>query len=93
MSSSQGEIASTRTFLWCVPRSVSTAFAKCLSFINDTEVWFEPYAYSYVARVEYKLHTKLDIPIDYEGNEDAFQKAKELTDFVTKCNNVADRLA
>lgn len=32
-----------RVFLWIVPRSASTAFTKCMSFVDDTEVWMEPY--------------------------------------------------
>ncbi|KAJ8039901.1 hypothetical protein HOLleu_14052 [Holothuria leucospilota] len=32
-----------RVFQWIVPRSGSTAFTKCMSFVDDTEVWMEPY--------------------------------------------------
>ncbi|KAJ8039909.1 hypothetical protein HOLleu_14061 [Holothuria leucospilota] len=32
-----------RVFLWMVPRTNSVAFLKCLSFVDDTEVWLEPY--------------------------------------------------
>ncbi|XP_054768592.2 uncharacterized protein LOC129276201 [Lytechinus pictus] len=82
----------SKTILWCVPRAISTAFAKCLSNIEDTEVWFEPYTYSYVTRVEYELQTKLVIPTEYEGNEEIFQKAKEMLDVLSQTKNEADRL-
>nr|XP_054768594.1 uncharacterized protein LOC129276203 [Lytechinus pictus] len=82
----------SRTILWCVPRAISTAFAKCLSYIEDTEVWFEPYTYSYAARVQYELHTKLKIPKEYEGNEKIFETVKEYTDRVINTKSEPDRL-
>ena len=82
----------SRTILWCVPRSISTAFCKCVSFIEDIEVWFEPYCYSYLANVEYKLHTDVSLPMEYEGNEESFLKAKELLDIFTRSTIEADRL-
>ncbi|XP_041480481.1 branched-chain-amino-acid aminotransferase-like protein 1 [Lytechinus variegatus] len=82
----------SRTVLWCVPRAISTAFAKCLSYIEDTEVWFEPYVYTYMARVEYELHSKLVIPKEYEGNEETFQKVKEMVDLILQSKTEADRL-
>ncbi|XP_041486072.1 uncharacterized protein LOC121432276 [Lytechinus variegatus] len=36
-----------RVIMWCVPRSISTAIAKCFSFIDNTEVWFEPYCLAF----------------------------------------------
>ncbi|XP_071485187.1 uncharacterized protein [Diadema antillarum] len=36
-----------RVLMWCVPRSVSTAIAKCFSFIDNTQVWFEPYCLAF----------------------------------------------
>ncbi|XP_022108978.1 uncharacterized protein LOC110989136 [Acanthaster planci] len=32
-----------RVFLWCVPRTVSTAFLKCISFVEGLQVVNEPY--------------------------------------------------
>lgn len=33
-----------RVFLWMVPRTHSTVFMKCLSFVDGAEVWMEPYS-------------------------------------------------
>ncbi|XP_063969294.1 uncharacterized protein LOC129281610 isoform X2 [Lytechinus pictus] len=41
MSESDGK--PFRVMMWCVPRSISTAITKCFSFIENTEIWFEPY--------------------------------------------------
>ncbi|KAJ8022442.1 hypothetical protein HOLleu_37340 [Holothuria leucospilota] len=38
----------TRVFLWCVPRSASTAFLKCMSNVPGVQVWNEPYTMAYV---------------------------------------------
>ena len=67
--SSGSENYGSRTILWCVPRCVSTALMKCLSFIEDIEVWCEHYAYSYAAREEYMRATNGDLPMEYEGND------------------------
>nr|XP_054773250.1 uncharacterized protein LOC129281334 [Lytechinus pictus] len=36
-----------RVIMWCVPRSISTAIAKCFSFIDNAEVYFEPYCLAF----------------------------------------------
>lgn len=36
-----------RVFLWSIPRSRSTVFVKCMSFVENVQVWYEPYLYSY----------------------------------------------
>ncbi|XP_072051997.1 uncharacterized protein [Amphiura filiformis] len=33
----------TRVILWGVPRCVSTTFLKCLTFVEDSVCWYEPY--------------------------------------------------
>ena len=83
----------SRTILWCIPRSVSTALMKCLSFIEDNEVWSEPYSFCYAAKVEYRRAMNADIPIDYEGNEEAFQKAAECLGAVFRTPFEPDRIA
>ncbi|XP_071485873.1 uncharacterized protein [Diadema antillarum] len=37
--------ARSRTIMWCVPRTISSAVTKCFSAIDGIEVWFEPYFY------------------------------------------------
>ena len=83
----------SRTILWCVPRSVSTALMKCLSFISDTEVWFEPYSMCYGARLEYRRTMNTDLPMEYDGNEKDFQRAAESVGAVVQTKFEPDRIA
>ena len=92
MSSPNGNVERSRTILWCVPRAISSAFAKCLSFIDGSEVWFEPYTYSYAARKVCKEFAQIDFPMEYEGNEEIFQKAKGIIDMMSQSKIEADRL-
>ena len=92
-NSANDKVLGSRIFLWCVPRVVSTALAKCLAFQEDMEIWFEPFMFPYLARVEHKLHCSADIPMEYQGNEDVFIKAKEFVDNFTRSNCEADRLS
>ena len=32
-----------KVFLWATPRSVSTTFLKCMTFVPETSAWHEPY--------------------------------------------------
>eukprot|EP00057_Strongylocentrotus_purpuratus_P011233 XP_011665707.1 PREDICTED: uncharacterized protein LOC105438976 [Strongylocentrotus purpuratus] len=64
----------SRTIIWCVPRSVSTALTKCLSFIEGIQVWFEPYIYCRYARVITKQQLDHDLPAEYEGNEEIYKR-------------------
>ncbi|XP_072024433.1 uncharacterized protein [Amphiura filiformis] len=34
----------TRVMLWCMPRSASTSFLKCMTYVPDTLAFFEPYS-------------------------------------------------
>ena len=34
-------------FLWALPRSVSTAMTKCMSFVEGVQIWHEPYLTSH----------------------------------------------
>ncbi|XP_071494404.1 uncharacterized protein [Diadema antillarum] len=78
--SSAGEStdSGTRVIMWCVPRSVSSALTKCLSAIQGTEIYFEPYTVSYQANRSYKRFSGGDIPKVYEGNEEAFDTAARI---------------
>ncbi len=33
----------TRVMLWCLPRSVSTSFLKCMTNVPNSQCWYEPY--------------------------------------------------
>ena len=77
----------SRTIMWCVPRSGSTALTKCLSFIDGIEVWFEPYAFCRLASDLARERINLEMPRAYEGNEEAFQKVADVFDEVCQCKS------
>ena len=83
----------SRTFLWCIPRVMSTALCKCLSFIDGMEVWFEPYLYAYGLAHEYKQKTNSVLPVEYEGNEDVYEEATRIFERFTKCKLEPSRLS
>lgn len=58
MNESMGNNA-LRVMLWAVPRSASTVFTKFMSFVDDIEVWNEPYMLSFSNRQELLEMTKL----------------------------------
>ncbi|XP_071486355.1 uncharacterized protein [Diadema antillarum] len=82
----------TRVFLWCIPRSVSTALTKCLSFIDGMEVWLAPYLYCKLTMVELKHATGRDIPMELDGNEEIFGTATELIRRLLGTNVQTDRI-
>lgn len=43
MSTNPEEEGTSKVILWAVPRSLSTCLTKCLSFVPDSTIWFEPY--------------------------------------------------
>ena len=43
------EVKQARVILWGVPRSISTSFLKCLTFVEDSVCWHEPYLYAQFA--------------------------------------------
>ncbi|XP_071506169.1 uncharacterized protein [Diadema antillarum] len=47
MSIPGSEQDQVRVLMWCTPRSTSTVFAKCLSFVPESQIFFEPYGYCY----------------------------------------------
>ena len=53
----------TKVILWSTPRSILTALTKCLSFVPDSVIWFEPY----VGAVRYGLDAQ------YPHSENEFQ--------------------
>lgn len=44
-----GTVRPTKIFLWCVPRSISTAVLKCMSNVDGVEAWHEPYTMAYMS--------------------------------------------
>nr|XP_054754477.1 uncharacterized protein LOC129260534 [Lytechinus pictus] len=65
-----------RVLMWCVPRSVSTAMTKCMSFVEGAEIWLEPYVISKAAEDTHNIyHPESDFPLELDGNVDVFREA------------------
>ena len=84
-----------RIMIWSVPRSVSTAFTKCLSFIKGMEVWLAPYHYSNQAKDLFMAENRDTerYPTEYEGAEEVFSKAAELLSGIVGCEVKPERIA
>lgn len=46
MAESKEKTDALRVMLWGVPRSASTVFTKFMSFVDNVEIWHEPYVVS-----------------------------------------------
>ena len=68
----------SRTILWCVPRSASTALTLCLSGIDGLEVWFEPFLHCHIAEVETRLQLGRELPLEYLDNEDTYLETSQV---------------
>ena len=77
----------SRTILWCVPRTVSTALSKCISSAQDNQVqvWFEPFFYCLFTSLNLWNEHKLVVPPRYEGNEEVYRQAANLFNETFKC--------
>nr|XP_054770115.1 uncharacterized protein LOC129277952 [Lytechinus pictus] len=49
-----------RVIIWGVPRSISTCLLKCLSFLPNTQAWFEPYCLAFFTDISCK---KMGFPL------------------------------
>ncbi|XP_072171392.1 uncharacterized protein [Diadema setosum] len=78
--------ARSRTIMWCVPRTISSAVTKCLSAIDGVEVWFEPYFYCLATETVMASDLNVTIPKEYEGNENIFQQAADYLQGLWRCN-------
>ncbi|XP_063956430.1 uncharacterized protein LOC135154298 [Lytechinus pictus] len=72
--------------LWGVPRTMSTVFAKCMSAIDEMEVYMELYSYSKTASGMLKSATGRELPRGLEGNEAVYAEA--ITAFVKEFNGI-----
>ncbi|XP_003723485.2 uncharacterized protein LOC100889781 [Strongylocentrotus purpuratus] len=61
--------------LWCVPRSMSTVFAKCMSAIDEMEVYLELYSYSASVSGVFHSATGRVLPKKLAGNETVYEEA------------------
>ncbi|XP_054771771.2 uncharacterized protein LOC129279694 [Lytechinus pictus] len=92
MADNDEEHQHMRIFLWHVPRTISTALTKCLSFIDGMEVWFECFTYCHMAKEQYILFTGEDLPMEYEGNEETMKQAASTLGSVVGGKVEADRI-
>ena len=60
------DVAQTRVMLWCPPRSTSTILTKCLSFVPESQVFFEPYYNCYHSIGKLKRLGKTVSPTTYD---------------------------
>ncbi|XP_072164669.1 uncharacterized protein [Diadema setosum] len=82
-----------RAILWMIPRSISTAFAKCMSGIPGCEVWIEPFGISHLGMTLLEKHGITDCPMSYDGHEREFKlTAQELENFAPGTTFFPDRL-
>ena len=68
----------SRTFLWCVPRSVSTSLTLCLSGISDIEIGWEPFNFCDIAKIDARVHLGESLPTEYIDNEELYRKTGEI---------------
>ncbi len=48
----------SRVFLWCLPRSVSTSFLKCMTFVENSQIWHEPYMWANLCGPDGSYHAR-----------------------------------
>ncbi|KAJ8039906.1 hypothetical protein HOLleu_14057 [Holothuria leucospilota] len=59
---SQASNKPLRVFLWIVPRTNSTVFTKCMSFVDNTEVLMEPFMACMLNETFYNPEWGVEIP-------------------------------
>nr|XP_054747962.1 uncharacterized protein LOC129253552 [Lytechinus pictus] len=74
----------TRVMLWCTPRSTSTILTKCLSFVPNTQVYFEPYYFCYEA-----LERLKSLGIDVDPSSIKSYDDVKTTDWWTTANLIS----
>ncbi|XP_033125728.1 branched-chain-amino-acid aminotransferase-like protein 2 [Anneissia japonica] len=82
----------TRVILWTVPRSISTAFERCMGGLDNVELIHEPYVTAYYFGPEKRYHHAPFMPTD-EGYSYSDVKKKLEADFedrdVVFCKDMA----
>ncbi|XP_063959222.1 uncharacterized protein LOC135154912 [Lytechinus pictus] len=64
--------------LWCIPRSRSTVLTKCLSAIEDIDIYFELYSVAALVGGCFETATGRKLPLKLDGNETAYEEAKDV---------------
>ncbi|KAJ8025602.1 hypothetical protein HOLleu_33202 [Holothuria leucospilota] len=65
-------------FLWSWPRSISTAFEKCLSFVDGVQIWHEPYTVAQFSDPTKYVQTESDVS----------QGTRALIDYLKMMNSI-----
>lgn len=87
-------------FLWIVPRTCSTALTKCMTFVDDTEVWVEPYFACHFNETFYNPNFRKGDPVadrmretlkKNESSETMREIRKEMTKKVEESPNLIDQ--
>ncbi|KAJ8038301.1 hypothetical protein HOLleu_15683 [Holothuria leucospilota] len=75
-----------RVFLWIVPRANSTVLTKCLSFMDDTVVWMEPYMACHLNETMYNPEFKKGDPAAEKMRENtaSLKKMEKMITFMTE---------
>ncbi|XP_072018130.1 uncharacterized protein [Amphiura filiformis] len=72
---SSAEKKPSKVILWSTPRSLSSALTKCLSFVPDSVIWFEPY----VSAMFYGSDAHVEVPgSQTEDGRDILTQAKQI---------------
>ena len=79
--------------LWCVPRSMSTVLTKCISAIDDMEVYFELYSYAASIGNLFESSTGRKLSLKLDGNEADYEKAIELAKKETNTTMIPRRIS
>ncbi|XP_072018128.1 uncharacterized protein [Amphiura filiformis] len=73
---SSAEKKSSKVVLWSTPRSVSTALTKCLSFVPNSAIWFEPYVSAMIHGSDAR---EVEVPASQaEADPDIFTQARQI---------------
>ncbi|KAJ8039595.1 hypothetical protein HOLleu_17368 [Holothuria leucospilota] len=87
-------------FLWIVPRTCSTALSKCMTFVDDTEVWAEPYMACHFNETFYNPNFRKGDPVadrmretlkKNEASETMRALRKEMATKIEKSPNLIDQ--
>lgn len=81
----------------CSINSISSSNSRSviisiIIFQSLTQVWSEPFVYSYLTTKEAKAHLNVDLPLTLEGNEEVFAKATELISKFTGSKVITERI-
>ncbi|XP_071478205.1 uncharacterized protein [Diadema antillarum] len=78
MAGNNSNSEQVRVMTWCTPRSTSSVFCKCLSFVPGIDIFFDTFYFAYEAEVDLATIGKV---VDHDADnfgEDVWRKAAEM---------------